>query len=87
MMERLQEQMALIAPERLFDIRYEQFCNDPAATIRHIASRIPKLQLHPRFSLDELQPLSMSNSVRLPKPETERIQQRIEEREQSVISH
>lgn len=72
----LTDQLSKIDPQRVIEVTYESFCNDPDECIRQIADRIPGLALRPearQFGPDEFQ---QSTSQRLTESEENIIQNR-----------
>lgn len=76
----LDEQIQNIPKDRLIELTYEGFCEDPAASLRWISQQIPGVQLKPELMEKELRPFKASAKITLSDAEQERLLQRLQAR-------
>lgn len=76
----LDEQIKDIPKDRLIEVTYEGFCEDPAASLRWISQNIPGIQLKPELMDAELRPFKASATITLSEAEQHRILQRLQSR-------
>ncbi|MEZ6124062.1 MAG: sulfotransferase [Planctomycetaceae bacterium] len=69
----LQQQLSAVAPDRILQLSYEDFCNDPQTGIQSITAAFPGLQLNPAFPLSDLNPFRVSNRSTLTEAEQQRL--------------
>ncbi len=69
----MNRQLATVHPERVVEMTYEGFCEDPAYRIRRIASKIAGLELTPHLNLDQLPAFEISSTLTISKAEQSRI--------------
>lgn len=71
----MNRQLATVCSERIVEITYEGFCEDPAHTIRQVASGIAGLELNTRISLDAMPAIEISQTLLISNEEQSRIQE------------
>jgi len=69
----LDDQLLHIPADRLIEITYEGFCEDPAASLRHVSRRIPGLELKEVLIAAELKPFEASARITLTEDELSRL--------------
>jgi hypothetical protein len=74
----LDEQIKDIPKDRLIEVTYEGFCEDPAASLRWISQNIPGIQLKPELMDAELRPFRVSAKNTLVGAEQHRVLQRLQ---------
>jgi hypothetical protein len=70
----MNRQLGTVAAERIVEITYEGFCEDPTYSIRQVASKIAGLERNPRLSLDDLPAFEVSSKLTISTEEQSRIQ-------------
>jgi hypothetical protein len=76
----LDDQLQDIPADRLIEVTYEGFCENPADTLRWISGRIPGVDLRERLMAAELKPFEASAKVTLTTAEQQRLMSRLQER-------
>lgn len=70
---KLNRQLKTVNPERIVELTYEGFCEDPAYNIRLVASKITGLELNPHRNLDVLPAFKTSSNLTISIDEQSRI--------------
>lgn len=78
--KQLDDQLQHIPEDRLVQITYEGFCEDPAAALRSIIARIPGLNLREELIAAELKPFEASAKITLSESERQRVLARLQPR-------
>jgi hypothetical protein len=78
--QQLDEQLKDIPKDRLIEITYEGFCEDPAAALRRISREVPGVMLKEKLMQDELKPFKASATITLSDAEQKRLLARLHER-------
>ncbi len=80
----LDEQIRHIPKNRLIEITYEGFCEDPASALQWIGRQIPGVQLKADLMEKELKPFKASAQITLTQDEQIRLLDRLQARRSSV---
>jgi len=78
--QQLDEQLRDIPKDRLIEMTYEGFCEDPAAALRRISREVPGVMLKEKLMMDELKPFKASATITLSDAEQKRLLARLNER-------
>ena len=81
----LDEQLQQIPSDRIVEVTYEGFCEDPAAALRLITERIGGLALRSELMASELKPFEASTAVTLTEAERLRLLSRLRTRRATVV--
>jgi len=73
---RLDQQLLTIDSSRYIEVGYEDFCSDPTGTLRRIREAIPGLRLREERMEADLNPFTVSSTLRISKEEYDRIKGR-----------
>ena len=76
----LDDQLSEIPPQRLVEVTYEGFCENPAESLRWIGEHIPGVELKEELMVAELKPFEASSKVTLAVAEQQRLLSRLQER-------
>ena len=76
----LDEQLQHIPVDRIVEVTYESFCEDPATVLRWITEKIGGVGLRTELMASELKPFDASNAVTLTDAERNRLRSRLKSR-------
>ncbi len=80
----LDDQLKHIPADRLIEVTYEGFCENPAESLRWISGRIPGVDLKENLMAAELKPFKASAQVTLTAAEQQRLLNRLQERRRTA---
>ncbi len=75
----MDRQLATVSKDRIVNLTYESFCEDPARSVARIASAFDRLQLAPKLNVEDLPPFEISQSLSLTSEEQTRIRTRLKQ--------
>jgi hypothetical protein len=78
--KQLDEQLQHVSKDRLVEITYEGFCEDPASTLRWISRAISGVSLRNDLIASELRPFEVSAKITLREDEQQRVLTRLQAR-------
>jgi hypothetical protein len=81
----LDEQLERVAPNRIVEIQYESFCEDPAAAVGWISQQIPGVSARTDLIASELKPFEVSASLSLTHAERHRVLARLKSQRTAVL--
>ncbi|MCA9034979.1 MAG: sulfotransferase [Planctomycetaceae bacterium] len=76
--QELDEQLSRIPSDRVVEVTYEGFCENPIAALREIVSQIPQVRLREDLIEAELKPFRVSSVISLTSDEHRRVLRRLE---------
>jgi hypothetical protein len=84
--KQLDEQLQHVPKNRVVEITYEGFCEDPASVLRWISRGIPGVSLCDDLIASELKPFEVSAKITLTEDEQQRVLTRLHARRNSLVA-